>query len=82
MVRSAITSNIQNHGNGLKTTYSSLDQNTNVKIGDAVKKGDIIGSASNTATSETTDSGEVHFEVWKDGTLVDPSSYLNIGETK
>lgn len=70
------------HGNGLKTTYSSLDQKTAVKIGDAVKKGDIIGSASNTATAEATDSGEVHFEVWKDGARVDPSNYLDVSESK
>jgi murein DD-endopeptidase MepM/ murein hydrolase activator NlpD len=70
------------HGNGLKTTYGSLDSNTQVKVGDTVKQGDVIGKASNTATSEVSESGEVHFEVWKDGNLVDPASYLDISTTK
>ena len=71
-----------NHGNGLKTSYGSLDSSVPVKVGDNVIKGDIIGKASNTATAETSTEGEVHFEVWKDGNLVDPSSYLDISTTK
>lgn len=70
------------HGNGLKTTYGSLDSNVAVKLGQSIAKGDIIGKASNTATAETSTEGEVHFEVWKDGNLVDPASYLDISTTK
>ena len=84
-----ITNNLLNgtvieidHGNGLKTCYGSLDSVTNVNVGDTVKKGDVIGKASNTATSEVSETGEVHFEVWKDGALVDPASYLDISTTK
>ena len=70
------------HGNGLKTTYGSLDSNVAVKLWQSIAKGDIIGKASNTATAETSTEGEVHFEVWKDGNLVDPASYLDISTTK
>lgn len=70
------------HGNGLKTTYGSLDANVLVKVGDTVQKGDVLGKASNTATAETTDAGEVHFEVWKDGNLVDPANYLDLSNGK
>ena len=70
------------HGNNLITTYKSLDSKTNVKVGDVVKKGDVIGKASNTATGEVSEEGEVHFEVWKDGNIVDPSNYLDISSTK
>lgn len=70
------------HGDGLVTKYGSLDANAKVKVGDLVKKGDIIGKASNTATGETEGDGEVHFEVWKDGNLVDPSNYLDISSLK
>ena len=66
------------HGNGLKTTYGSLDSKTSVKVGDAVQKGDLLGKASNSATAETAEQGEVHFEVWKDGNLVDPANYLDL----
>ena len=84
-----ITNNLLNgtvieidHGNGLKTCYGSLDSVASVNVGDAVKKGDVIGKASNTATGEVSETGEVHFEVWKDGALVDPASYLDISTNK
>ena len=66
------------HGNNLLTVYGSLDSNTNVKVGDTVVKGDVIGKASNTASGEVVNEGEVHFEVWKDGSVVDPANYLDI----
>lgn len=67
------------HGNGLKTVYKSL---TNVKLseGAKVKQGDIIGQISTTASNELKDGDHVHFEVWKDGSKVDPSNYLNLSE--
>ena len=66
------------HGEGLLTVYKSLDSKTVVNVGDVVKTGDVIGKASNTATAETSEEGEVHFEVWKDGNIVDPSNYLDV----
>ena len=70
------------HSDGLKTVYASLDSNTLVNVGDNVKKGDVIGKASNTATSETDQNGEVHFEVWKDGNKIDPANYLDLSTNK
>ena len=70
------------HGDGLITAYGSLDSAAKVKVGDVVKRGDIIGKASNTATGESNGSGEVHFEVWKDGNLIDPANYLDISSLK
>ncbi len=70
------------HGDGLITKYGSLDSIVNVKVGDFVKTGDVIGKASSTATGETAGEGEVHFEVWKDGNIIDPSNYLDISTTK
>lgn len=66
------------HGNNLKSIYSSLDQDVDVSIGDNVKAGDLIGTAANSATGETADGALIHFEVWKDGTLVDPAGYLQL----
>lgn len=68
------------HGNNLKTVYKSLSDDVNVKLNQQVKKGDVIGTASNSSTGETTDSAQVHFEVWKDGALVDPAGYIQIEE--
>jgi murein DD-endopeptidase MepM/ murein hydrolase activator NlpD len=70
------------HGDGLKTTYGSLSSEVKVAVGDVVKKGDIIGKASNSATSEVSESGQVHFEVWKDGSAVDPANYMDISTSK
>ena len=70
------------HGDGLVTTYGSLAKEVKVQVGDNVAQGDVIGNASNTATSETSADGQVHFEVWKDGNLVDPSNYMDISTGK
>lgn len=68
------------HGNNLKTVYKSLDEEVKVQIGDEVKTGQVIGKASASATGETTETSQVHFEVWKDGNLVDPAGYLTTSE--
>ena len=65
------------HGDNLQTVYGSLDSNVNVEVGDTVTTGDVIGTASNSATRDIEDS-HVHFEVWKDGSSVDPAGYLNV----
>ena len=66
-----------NHGNNLKTKYKLLDENISVKLGDSVKKGDVIGKAQSNLGNET-DATEIKFEVWKDNQLVDPAGYLDI----
>ena len=65
------------HSNGLTTVYKSLE---NVKLteGSVVKQGDILGQISTSSTKEMKDGDHVHFEVWKDGSIVDPSNYLDI----
>ena len=68
------------HGDNLKTVYSSLDSDVEVSVGDLVNTGDVIGTASTSATGETTETSQVHFEVWKDGALVDPAGYLALEE--
>lgn len=66
------------HTDSLSTVYSGLDDDVFVSVGDEVKKGDVIGTSSSSGTRESEDGGQVHFEVWKDGSLVDPSGYLNL----
>ena len=66
-----------NHGNNLKTVYKSLDDNVSVSVGDRVETGTIIAKAAS-ASGETMEGSQVHFEVWKDDKLVDPAGYLNI----
>ena len=66
------------HGQGTKSIYSSLADNATVKKGDAVKKGDKIGEASDSSYLEFKDGPHVHFETTKDGKHISPREYLEI----
>lgn len=63
------------HGTGLKTTYKCLSSDAEVEIGDTVKKGQKIGTISTNLT-EKADGAHLHFELRKDGELVDPMGYF------
>jgi murein DD-endopeptidase MepM/ murein hydrolase activator NlpD len=60
------------HGNGFETLYVH-DQKLLVKEGDVVKKGQIIALS---GTSGRSTGPHVHFEVHKNGRVVDPASYI------
>jgi murein DD-endopeptidase MepM/ murein hydrolase activator NlpD len=60
------------HGHGFSTFYAH-NKNTNVKIGQKVKRGDIISYAGSTGNST---GPHVHYEIWKDGKPLNPSGYL------
>ncbi len=62
-----------NHGNGFKTRYAHCKENL-VKVGDVVKKGQIIALMGSSGRST---GPHVHFEVYKHGRTVDPSSYIH-----
>lgn len=59
------------HGSGFSTVYAHNSKNL-VKAGQTVRRGDTIANAG--ATGVATGS-HVHYEVWKNGQYVDPSSY-------
>ncbi|MFV0516004.1 MAG: peptidoglycan DD-metalloendopeptidase family protein [Aminipila sp.] len=65
-----------NHGNGFITTYSNLSPTLSVEVGDVVKQGDILGGIGDTALFESSQESHLHFEMEKDGTLVNPSDYI------
>jgi len=60
------------HGNGFETIYAH-DQKLLVKEGDVVKKGQIIALSGSSGRSS---GPHVHFELHKNGRVVDPSSYI------
>ena len=62
-----------NHGNGYKTRYAHCKENL-VKVGDVVKKGQVIALMGSSGRST---GPHVHFEVFKHGRTVDPSSYIH-----
>lgn len=62
-----------NHGNGYETLYAH-NEKLLVKPGDIVKKGQVITLSGNSGRST---GPHVHFEVHKNGRVVDPSSYVH-----
>ena len=61
------------HGCGFSTLYAHNKSNT-VKIGNRVKRGDIIGYVGSTGKST---GPHVHYEVWKDGKTVNAKKYVS-----
>ena len=59
------------HGFGYLTLYGHLSK-YNVRAGQSVKRGDIIGFVGSTGRSEAP---HLHYEVHKDGTVVDPINF-------
>ena len=60
------------HGNGYATRYGHNQRNV-VKVGDKVKKGELIALMGSSGRST---GPHVHFEVLRDGKAVNPSRYL------
>lgn len=60
------------HDESYQTMYAHLSD-FNVKKGDKVKKGDIIGYSGNSGRSIKP---HLHYEVYKDGKVVDPEDYF------
>jgi len=60
------------HGYGYSTKYLHMSK-FNVKEGQQVKRGDIIGYVGNTGLSKAP---HCHYEVWKDGRHINPVNYF------
>ena len=63
------------HGNGLSTRYGHLSE-INVKVGDYVKIGQVIGAVGSTGRST---GPHLHYETRIDGEAVDPQKFLRAG---
>lgn len=64
------------HDNGLKTVYTFIDAKEGLKEGDKVIRGQVIGTVAEANGSEYLLGSHLHFEVYKDGELADPTDYL------
>jgi murein DD-endopeptidase MepM/ murein hydrolase activator NlpD len=60
------------HGHGFTTAYAHNKENY-VKIGQKVKRGEVIGVSGSTGT---TTGPHLHYEVWKNGGHIDPAPFL------
>ncbi len=59
------------HGFGYETLYAHMSE-INVKVGQTVKRGEVIGLVGNTGTSV---GPHLHYEVIKEGSKVNPANY-------
>ncbi len=60
------------HGHGFSTFYAH-NRKLTVRVGEKVKRGDVIANAGSTGNST---GPHVHYEIWKDGKPVNPRTYL------
>lgn len=64
------------HNNGFKTIYSNLLTTEFVTENEEVEKGETIGTIGESASFEIADTSHLHFEMYKDGELVNPTIYF------
>ena len=64
---------IINHGFGYETVYAHMSKMNNIKSGQKVKRGQVIGFVGNTGKSTAP---HLHYEVRKNGTAIDPINFF------
>ena len=64
------------HGDGVRSVYSNLAEETPVKVGDWVDPGVTIGTVGRSALVETAQESHLHFEMTVNGVQMDPMAYL------
>ena len=68
------------HAQGYTTRYSSLSEDLQVKPGDRVTMGQVIGTVDSTALVETVLGPHLHFSVSYRDTPMDPAEFLSLGQ--
>ena len=67
------------HNDGYVTTYSSMDEEVLVAVGENVRLGQAIGYVGCSALLETALGEHLHFSVTKDGSSIDPETFFQLG---
>lgn len=67
---------IIDHGQGYESIYCNLSTLDMVTIGKKVDKGQVISGVGNTSLFEIKDNPHLHFELIKDGKIVNPVEYI------
>lgn len=70
------TTIVVDHLNGLKTLYNSLEASEDLQEGMSVLKGQVLGAVSLNNKTEYLDGAHLHFEVYENGSKIDPNKYL------
>jgi len=68
------------HGNGWLTTYSQLDPDVAVRIGDVVNRGQIIGQVGSPSIFASRMGYHVGFRVTNEGSAIDPGTLLTAAQ--
>lgn len=66
------------HADNVTTVYKFINPVENLKAGDKVSRGDVIGKVAKATGVENADGDHLHFEVLKNNVMQDPDDYLNI----
>lgn len=66
------------HEGNVKTRYMFVNVKDGLKVGDKVKRGEQIGTVAEAGGKEYAQGPHLHFEVEKDGKLIDPAEFLDI----
>ena len=66
------------HENGITTVYKFIEPVENLRAGATVNRGDVIATVAVATGVENADGDHLHFEVYKNGDVVDPDEYLFI----
>ena len=64
------------HSGGFKTIYSNLLTSEFVSEGEEVEKGQTIGTVGESASFEVLDDSHLHFEIYRDGEVLNPTIYM------
>lgn len=64
------------HKDGYVARYCGLSKTVNVKKGQDVKMGDVLGAVGDTSLYETNDRAHLHFELMRDDSFINPMSVL------
>lgn len=64
------------HSGNLKSVYKNLQSKIKVKEGDRVKGGQAIAKVGDSASIESREKPHLHFELWQDGVVINPVSYV------
>ena len=71
---------VVDHGDGLKSVYRFVTAADGLKAGDKVEKGQVIATVAEANGNEYKDGAHLHFEIVKNGAIVDPTTYLTLEE--
>ena len=66
------------HDNGVATVYKFIEPAETLKVGDKVSRGDVIATVAKATGAENKEGDHLHFEVYENGTQIDPDEKLNI----